>query len=448
MKKKVLVIGLGLSGRSSCKYLLSKGCEVVGVDGNLDRIFDLEEIKELEHLGAYIFSDKEPIDVTSFDEIVVSPGIPTTHKMLEKARSSQVPVIGEAELAFRSLGNRRALAITGTNGKTTVTLMVEHILNRSGYKARALGNVGAALTDNMHRLDPGEIVVAELSSYQLETLTSKVFHSAVILNITPDHLERYGNMDAYAEAKFKIQSCLKEGASFYIFSPIAKSYGHLLSEHFLTFGDDISSNLWTDGIAVKEWDKTEFFMPASIGSLPRHDHMNILAAWALCRSIGVSSADFIEGVMSFKKPAHRLEFIREIDGVQYFDDSKGTNIDAVIQAVSSMNRPVILLAGGVDKGASYSIWTQYFKDKVKELFVFGQSAEKIRKELGVFFKVTSVGSLSEAVALASASASFGDVVLLSPGCSSFDMFRDYAHRGEEFQKCVNLLEPRSGKNEP
>jgi UDP-N-acetylmuramoylalanine--D-glutamate ligase len=321
-------------------------------------------------------------------------------------------------------------------------------LNSSGYKAKALGNIGSALTDNIEYLDPGEIVVTELSSYQLETMTSKVFDAAVILNITPDHLDRYKSMDEYAEAKFRLQGCMKEGAVLYVFSPVAKNFGHLLSDHFLTFGDDISSHIWTDGIAFKEFEKIEFCLPPSLQAFARHEQMNILASWILCKSIGVDPHQFIKGVLSFKRPSHRIEFVKEVNGVKYFDDSKGTNVDAVIQAVTSMDRPVLLIAGGVDKGSSYAIWNQHFKNKVKEIFVLGQAAEKIRKELGLFFKVTCVASLSEAVALASSSADCGDVVLLSPGCSSVDMFRDYAHRGNEFQKWVNLLESRSNKNEP
>lgn len=443
MPKKVLIIGMGVSGRASAKLLLSRSVEVIGVDANAEVLASLDEIRLLESKGVFVFSDKEPIDISSFDEVVISPGIPSNHPMIVQAHRLNVPVLGEAELAFRQLRDHRAVAITGTNGKTTVTLLVEHILKSNGYKARALGNIGSALSEFLQQLEPGEIIVAELSSYQLETMTARVFDAAVLLNITPDHLDRYESMDHYASAKCKLQSCLKPSAPFYVFSQAAKEFGHLLTDHFTTFGEEISSYFWTDGHVVKEGEGVEFFFPEGYRSLGKHDSMNALAAWTLCKALGVTKEQFCLGLSSFKKPSHRIEFVKCIEGVVYYDDSKGTNIDAVVQAVGSMKGPVLLIAGGVDKGSSYLAWKVPFQNKVKELFVLGQAAEKIRQELGPFFKVTNVDSLSQAVDMAAKCATSGDTVLLSPGCSSFDMFRDYAHRGEEFQKCVNKLEERS-----
>lgn len=443
MPKKILIIGMGVSGRASAKLLLSRGVEVIGVDANAEVLASLEEIRLLESKGVFVFSDKEPIDISSFDEVIISPGIPSNHPMVEQAKRCNVPVLGEAELAFRQLRDHRAVAITGTNGKTTVTLLVEHILKSSGYKARALGNIGSALSEFLQQLEPGEIIVAELSSYQLETMTARVFDAAVLLNITPDHLDRYESMDHYAAAKCKLQSCLKPSAPFYVFSEAAKEFGHLLTDHFNTFGEDLSSYFWTDGHVVKEAESVEFFFPEGYRPVGKHDNMNALAAWTLCKALGVTKEQFCLGLATFKKPSHRIEFVKCIEGVVYYDDSKGTNIDAVVQAVGSMKGPVLLIAGGVDKGSSYLAWKEPFQNKVKELFVLGQAAEKIRQELGPFFKVTNVSSLSQAVDMAAKCATSGDTVLLSPGCSSFDMFRDYAHRGEEFQKCVNKLEERS-----
>lgn len=444
-KKKVLIIGMGVSGRASAQLLLTRGVELIGVDANAEALAALKEIQDLERSGVYVFSDKEPIDISSFDEIIISPGIPAYHPMVEQAKKCNIPVLGEAELAFRQLRDHRAVAITGTNGKTTVTLLVEHVLKESGYKARALGNIGSALSTFLNLLEPGEIIVAELSSYQIETLTARVFDAAIILNITPDHLDRYDSMDQYALAKCKLQGCLKPSAPFFVFTQTAKDYGHLLTDHFTTFGEDLTANLWTDGRIVKESEDLEFFFPKEYEMLGKHDSLNALAAWALCKSLGVTKEQFCTALKSFKKPAHRIEFVTSIEGVSYYDDSKGTNIDAVIQAVNAMKGPVVLIAGGVDKGSSYLPWKDSFQGKVKEIVVLGQAAEKIRQELGPFFKVTNVSTLSEAVDMAASCALSGDVVLLSPGCSSYDMFRDYAHRGEEFQKCVNHLEERSRK---
>lgn len=444
-RKKVLIIGMGVSGRAAAEFLIKQNLSVVGVDSRAEDLASQETFAELEKKGVFVFSDKEPLNISSFDEIVLSPGINPMHPLLARAKELNIPVIGEAELAFRHLGSRRALAITGTNGKTTVTLLVEHILNSSGFKARALGNVGVPLTESLQELEPAEIVVAELSSYQLETMNARVFDAAVILNITPDHLDRYRSMEEYAKAKSRLQHCVKTDGSFYVFSDIVKPFGHLLEAHFTTFGDTLTSQYWTDGHNVKEEGCLSFSLPQGKSPMPRHDSLNALACWLLCKQVGVTSEQFISALSTFHKPPHRIELVRTLDGVSYYDDSKGTNIDAVIQAVSSMPSSVYLIAGGVDKGSSYLPWREAFEGRVKEIFVLGQAAEKIRQELGSFFKVTRVISLPQAVRFAADKAAEGDSVLLSPGCSSFDMFRDYAHRGEEFQKSVNQLEERSKK---
>ncbi|MCX6989091.1 MAG: UDP-N-acetylmuramoyl-L-alanine--D-glutamate ligase [Chlamydiae bacterium] len=445
MKKKALILGMGLSGQASAKWLLSIGYHALGVDSKRDTLSSLATIQELAKAGCFVLSDADPIDVASFDEIIISPGIAPSHPILQAARSYNIPIIGEAELALRSLGGRRAVAVTGTNGKTTVARLVEHVLTVCGYKARALGNIGLPFSTYLRQIEPDEIVVAELSSFQLETMHARVFEAAALLNISPDHLDRYPNMVEYAAAKCRLQGCLKPGAPFYVFTEAAREFGYLLEEHCILFGDDLSASLWTDGHVVKEEEEVKFFFLKESPCFAKHDYMNALAAWGLCKALGIDSNQFTHALCTFKKPLHRMEFIRNVGGVDFYDDSKGTNIDAVVQAVMAMKGPVILIAGGVDKGSSYLAWKRPFTERVRELIVFGEAAEKMSRELGLFFKVTRVSFLAEAVHLAASSAVAGDVVLLSPGCSSFDMFRDYAHRGEEFQKCVNQLEERNKK---
>jgi len=332
-------------------------------------------------------------------------------------------VIGEAELALRSL-SQRAVAITGTNGKTTVTLLVEHILKTAGIKARSLGNIGEPLAAYAMQPDPEEVLVVELSSYQIETLTARAFDAAVILNISPDHLDRYSNMEGYAKAKCDLQKCLREEGALFVHHRVAEEFGYLLSEPYSIF-DATSKTGWT-------W-------PQSCAKWGDHDKENALAAWALCCTYGVSYTQFQNALDTFQKPPHRIEFVCEIDGVCYYDDSKGTNLDAVIQAVRAMPGPVLLIAGGVDKGASYLPWKGNLKGKIKRILVLGQAAEKIDSELGLYFEVEHVDSLLIAVEKAKCHAVKGDVVLLSPGCSSYDMFENYAHRGQEFQRCVRNL---------
>jgi UDP-N-acetylmuramoylalanine--D-glutamate ligase len=333
--------------------------------------------------------------------------------------------MGEVDFALQHL-HQKMVAITGTNGKTTVALLVEHVLNSAKIKAKALGNVGVSVAEYCLAPDPEEILVFELSSYQLETLDRPVFDAGVILNITPDHLDRYENLESYARAKAKLQHCLVPNGVLYLHEQVVQNFASIFSDEYVLLGKENS-------LGLSPFPKVNFFQG-------EHDYSNAIAAWALCRKMGVAKEEFIDALQSFKKPSHRIEFVKTIKGVSYYDDSKGTNIDAVIQAVLSMKGPVILIAGGVCKGSSYLPWKEVFQNRVKQLFVLGQAAHKIWQELSLFFNVEIVDSMEEAVIKAAACAKQADVVLLSPGCSSFDMFCDYAHRGKEFQRCVQLLE--------
>lgn len=410
---KFLVIGLGKSGQAASELLRSEGHHVIG------------------------FDDKMPIpdlDLAPFDGVVVSPGVPPTHRYYQMALEQGKAIIGEAELAFSRM-HQPAVAITGTNGKTTVTLMVEHILNRCGRKARALGNVGTPLTSYLKESKPDEIVVAELSSYQLETLKSRMFASGIILNITPDHLDRYPSMEAYAQAKFRLQELIKPMGSFWVHQTVADEYGSLLRD-YQTYGASSRSTYWTDRSAIFKGEKIETVLPMRYRELGKHESENVLAAWLMCQTFEVQGEEFTEAVESFKNPAHRLEYVTTLQGVRYFNDSKGTNIDATIKAVETMQGKVVLIVGGVDKGASYSPWKECFRGRVKQVIAIGEAANKIARDLQPEFDVVQKESLQSAVDYASQRAREGETVLLSPGCASFDMFRDYAHRGEEFKKFI------------
>ncbi len=438
--KKALVLGLGISGRAATRLLLSKRVSTFAVDDHLEKIKDLPDIIQLLNQGLQIADAS--IDMASFDEVIVSPGIPPSTIWMQKAIEAQVPLIGEAQLAFRELPGHKMIAITGTNGKTTVTSLCEHVLKSCGVKARALGNIGTPLSDYVLSADSEEVIVAELSSYQLETMEGSFFDAAILLNITPDHLDRYASMDEYARAKCRLQGCMKPSAPLYVFGSAAREYGAFLSKGYATFGVCGEDEYGTDGKAIYRGEKVALFYPIGYEKKGMHESINALAAWLLCKDFGVDRASFVHALESFIKPSHRIEFVAEVDGVSYYDDSKGTNLDAVIQAVGTMNGPVVLIAGGVDKGASYLLWKDPFYRRVKHVFALGQAAQKIYQELSPYYVVEVVPSLSAAVEGASKIASEGDSVLLSPGCSSFDMFRDYAHRGEEFQKSVNMLVER------
>lgn len=411
-----LVLGMGLSGQAAAELLLATGYEVFGFD-------DKSSFQSLESLidkGLKWLPESQQIPWTALSLCVVSPGISPKHPVYRQAVLQKLNVIGEAELAFSHL-KQKAVGITGTNGKTTVTLLIEHVLNESGIAAKALGNVGLPLSSYVLQSNPEEIVVAELSSYQLETMKTPVLDAAVILNITPDHLDRYPSMQEYAEAKCRLQNLLKIRSPFFVSSQVIHEFGQLLKPGYRNY------------LQAAEIERICF---NKYRELQGHEKENALAAWAVCQHFGVNEEQFLDAMASFKKPHHRIEFVATIDGIHFFDDSKGTNLDAVIRAVDSMKGPVILIAGGVDKGASYLPWKQAFGSKVKRIFALGQAAPKIYEELSPFFNMEIVDSLGAAVERSMLHAVQGDNILLSPGCSSFDMFRDYAHRGDEFKKVI------------
>jgi UDP-N-acetylmuramoylalanine--D-glutamate ligase len=437
--KKTLVLGLGISGIAAAEFLLRKRVFVLGIDSDRSVLGSSPEIRRLQSLGLFVQHDSCPIEWNQVDCLVVSPGISPSHPVYRGARESGVIIMGEAELALPHF-QKPLVAVTGTNGKTTVALLVEHILKASAIKAKALGNLGIPLCSYLLGPEEDEAFIVELSSYQLETMHMPVFSAAVVLNITPDHLDRYSSMEEYAQAKCQLQHLMKGSAHFFVQRSAASEFDHLLIlKNYQTFGCEKTCDLWIEQSVLAYREKIECLLPLSYRGVGRHDCENALAAWALCQPFSISNEQFCNALGTFQKPPHRIEFVREVGGVSFYDDSKGTNIDAVVQAVRAMRGPVILIAGGVDKGASYLLWKDHFSGKVKKIIAIGQAAPKIYSELHPYFNVQLADTLSSAVQDAAADAESGDSVLLSPGCSSYDMFRNYAHRGEEFKRYVEML---------
>ncbi len=437
----VLVMGLGVSGRAAADFLLRRGACVHAVDGDMNLLQRNPEIEGLRQRGVKISHEEAIADPSGFQLVVISPGIPQTHPLRALAKAAGVEIIGEVELACRFLKGP-FLGITGTNGKTTTTLLTTHILNCSGRSACALGNVGVAMTSEAaeRALVGNQIIVAELSSFQLETLHSPIIDAAVVLNITPDHLDRYSGMEAYAEAKMHIAQRIKPKGVLYLEKKCCDEFGYLLKGIApKTYGYTQDSDLFTDLHNLFINNKLVCVLPCAYQGGKSHDLENVMAAYALCNHLGVTAQQFIEALASFKKPAHRIEFVKKIGEVAYYDDSKGTNIDAVMRAVEALRGDIVLIAGGVDKGAAYTPWIAAFNNRVKCICAIGQAAPKIKQDLGHALHVELLNTLEEAVAFAARIAAPGDNVLLSPGCASFDMFRDYVHRGKEFQRAVEQL---------
>lgn len=437
--QRIIILGLGVTGRAVAKYLLMQGEQgVIGIERDLAILERDPEIAYLRVLGLLTYSENEGLDLLANDLLICSPGIHSTHPILQLAIQKNIEVIGEIEFALRNFSNP-IIGVTGTNGKTTVTSLITHILNHQGMQAKALGNIGTPLIQHPKE-DTSSILVIELSSYQLETFHSQKLDAAVLLNISPDHLDRYPSFEDYAQAKFLIQKRLKPGKPFWICDSVKKDFSAKIPSNSYFYGTSTQSDLFSDGFEVCT-DCQRFALPLRAKA---HDLENILAAFAICSIFGVSVEGFKEALTSFRKPPHRIEYVGTKNDVLFYDDSKGTNIDAVICAVESLTdnsktANIILIAGGVDKGAAYTPWRKAFKNRVKSILAIGQAANKISEQLSDQMPVIILDSLEKAIHHAYKSSIKGDLVLLSPGCSSFDMFRDYAHRGEEFQRIVKNL---------
>ena len=475
-KEKILVIGLGISGKSAINLLLKEKKEVVAIDARFDKIKEEKEIIQLKKRGVKIFSD----DKTSFilwEEIaliVTSPGVLPSHKFLQIGKEKNIEIIGEIELAARYIKNI-CVGITGTNGKTTLTELISFILNKKNIPSKVLGNIGTSLSSyilnrekendvkeknileekNDLQYKKEEVLIIELSSFQLEKIKSSFLQYAVILNIAPDHLDWHGSYEKYSLAKCKIERLLKKRGKLFINEKIRKKYfAKKKYEKIITF-EDISENEniffgktedFFEFFEKKKTEKNKINNKKSYKKIKDKKHPQIflgkdilLAAYGVCKNFGVTKEEFLFCCKKYKKNKHRIEFIAEINGIFIYNDSKATNPAAVDYAIGQFDQPIILIAGGKDKKMSYEKWKYSFKDKVKKIYLIGETAKKIKTALNRNH-VTIEKNLKEAVKGAFLSAKKNDVILFSPGCSSFDMFKNYEHRGNEFKSLVSHLE--------
>ncbi len=423
MKKKRIVLGFGVSGRSCAELLLKQGMRVFALDSKAEILKNEPVILDLMKQGVELASDLISIDWTTIEQVIVSPGIAPSHPILVQANENGVEIVGEIELAFRHLHNR-CIGVTGTNGKTTVVMLIHHILKDAGYRSQALGNIGTSLSSYALASNPEEILIVELSSFQLETLFTKCLDMALILNITPDHLDRYASIEDYAKAKCRIELCLKNDGEMWVSQQVAAEYGQLI--HKAKLIEDI------------QWDQSAVatISPMRYIQLGVPERQNIQAAYAVCRYCGITDVQFWRGLETFRKPKHRIEFVGEWNGISFYNDSKATNIDSVMHAVGLFEGSIVLLAGGVHKGWSYRPWIAAFRGKVRRIVAFGQAASMIEEDLLGELFVERVETLEQAVCSAVINAEPQTVILLSPGCSSFDQFRNYEHRGNEFKRIV------------
>ncbi len=445
--KTVLVVGTGISGVAAVKLLASQSASIILMDGNaeLDPAAIAEKFSpEIQY--DLILGDLPEKTMNRIDIAVLSPGVPTDLPFVVKLQESAIPVIGEIELAYLC-GQGRIMAITGTNGKTTTTALTGEIMKAYYDSVFVVGNIGMPYTEYASAMQPDTVTVAEISSFQLETIQQFCPQVSAILNITPDHLNRHHTMECYAETKARIamnQTKQETCVLNYEDSLLQKLATEIKADIFwFSSARELERGIFLrDGeIVYRDTEEMVICNTNELLLLGTHNYENVMAAVAISMKAGVP-VDVIRNVVkNFHAVEHRIEFVREVDGVKYYNDSKGTNPDAAIKAVEAMVSPTIVIGGGYDKDSTYEEWIDSFGDIVRGLVLLGQTKEKIAKtaEEAGFTAVTKVDTLEEAVKEAAKQAKPGYAVLLSPACASWGMFRNYEERGDLFKKIVNEM---------
>ena len=442
--KKVLVVGLARTGLATVKFLREKG-SIISTTETKTKEEMKEVFQELEGWRIPMeWGEHTPEYFLNQDLIVLSPGINPAIEPIQRALDKGIQVISEMELAYHFIGVP-ILAITGTNGKTTTTLLIGEMLKEAGKKVGVGGNVGEPLILFADGGDQWEILVVEVSSFQLEGIRAFRPQCSILLNITEDHLDRYAHYQDYIEAKLRIfeNQGSEEVAILNKDDPIVMKYADRVKakKFFFSLKERVEEGASSNGeeILIKLKGSEETYSLNHVPLKGIHNVENMMAAVIGARLFG-SSKEAIERVLNrFEGLEHRLELVRTIEGVSYYNDSKGTNVGSVVKSLQSFKEPVILIAGGKDKNTDLSPLRELVQSRVKRLILIGEAKERMAGELGSLTDTLMAGSLEEAVLLAHRTARKGEVVLLSPACSSFDMFRDYKQRGKVFKEAVQRL---------
>ncbi len=438
--KRVLVAGAGKTGIATARFLLEKNAQVTVADSNVNAVIP----EDLKKSTAKIKTGPHENSIfTEQDLIIISPGIPLTIEPIATAKSKGVEIIGEIELAYL-FTETPIIAVTGTNGKTTTTTLLQHIFETSGKKVFTGGNIGTPLIEYVSGDQDADYIIAEISSFQLETINKFRPYISILLNITEDHLDRYDSFDDYAAAKKNIFANQKN-SDFAIINIEDKLAAEMSKDikadvfFFSTKNELKNGSYYKDGFHfLKDSEKIRIEEKGVILQ-GEHNRENILAAVSAAVICNLSYENITKALHTFKGLPHRMEFVDCINGINFFDDSKATNVGACLKSISSIKPPIILIAGGKDKGGSYFPLINEINKNVQEIILIGEAQNRIRKELVSTVPMTSAATLKKAVTEAFSRAKEGCSILLSPACSSFDMFDSYVHRGNIFKAAIKEL---------
>jgi UDP-N-acetylmuramoylalanine--D-glutamate ligase len=446
--RRAYVLGLGLSGRAAARLLRAHGVEVVASDRRAKaELGDERAVGELvDDAGVELRLGRDDVELPGgVDALVVSPGVAATHPILAAARRLRVPILAEVELAFRMLDPEHGsvVAITGSNGKSTTTAMTGALLAGAGFAVEVCGNIGVPLASVVDGA-PGRLFVVELSSFQLETIDSFRPRAAALLNLSPDHLDRHGDLAGYLAAKrniFRNQTAedvavLNADEAEIAATPVAAR------RRFFSRAGAVVDGCFLDGDTVVERapgaTDTRLFDVADLSVPGPHNLENAMAAALLARAMGASAAALPKALKEFRGLPHRMARVGERGGVAYYDDSKGTNVAATARSLEGFaDGTVHLILGGRNKGADFAFLRDVVRRKAKRLYLIGESAGALERELGDLVPAERSDTLAAAVRGAAHAAAAGDAVVLSPACASFDQFEDYVDRGRSFQRLVS-----------
>ncbi|MTI70754.1 MAG: UDP-N-acetylmuramoyl-L-alanine--D-glutamate ligase [Firmicutes bacterium] len=444
--KKILVLGLGISGISTAKALTKMGANVIINDSKSKEQLK-EQLKDIKDINATFYLGTNSIDLNDIDLIIKSPGVPLDVDIIKEAKDNNIEVITDIELAYR-ISSNNFIAITGTNGKTTTTTLVGEIFENSNRNCHVTGNIGVGILWELVNSKEDESFIIETSSFQLESIKTFKPNTSVIINVTPDHIKWHKNFENYFNAKKKVflNQDNKDYTILNYDDPLLKNLDDEIKSNVLYFSqkEELKKGIYIkdENIVINDGKNIKTVMKYRDIKIPgKHNLENALAAVAVAWVNDIDIDVIKNSLNNFEGVEHRLEYVDNVNGVNYYNDSKGTNPNASMKALEALNKPIILIAGGYDKGSEFKEFIEAFNGKVKSLILLGETKEIIKKtakKLG-YNDIYLVKDMDDAVKKASLVSERGDNVLLSPACASWDMYSSYEQRGKDFKKCVYNL---------